>query len=279
MLLTIAVGNTNIHLGVFAGSGEHAHLVRDWRIHTEPHYTADELALLVRGLLGADLERVTAVAALSTVPSLLRELRVMLPRHFGPREADAPVDGEPVAAGRHILLEPGVRTGMPLLVDNPKEVGTDRVANALAAHARAGGRASIVVAFGTATVVDAVSAKGEFLGGAIAPGVNLGVEALSEHTVTVRRVELQAPRSVIGKNTVEALQSGILYGFAGQVDGLVARIRAGVDGFAGDDVAVIATGFAAPLMYDECASLTDLAPHLTLDGLRRVYERSRQPRR
>lgn len=265
MLLTVDVGNTNIHLGVFAGSGDHAALVRDWRIHTQPHLTADEFALTLRGLLSDDIERVTAVAALSTVPSLLREMRVMAPRYFG--------------AGPHVLLEPGVRTGIPLLVDNPKEVGTDRVANALAAHAMFPDRPVVVVAFGTATVVDAVSAAGEFLGGAIAPGVNLAVEALSDHTVTVRKVELAPPRSVIGKNTVEALQSGILFGFAGQVDGLVQRIRDEVPGFDGPDVAVVATGFLAPLMFGECATLTDHAPHLALDGLRRVYERSRKPRR
>lgn len=265
MLLTAAAGNTNIHIGVFAGTGDHAALVRDWRIHTQPHLTADELALTLRGLLGDDIERVTAVAALSTVPSLLREMRLMAPRYFG--------------AGPHVLLEPGVRTGIPLLVDNPKEVGTDRVANALAAHAMFPDRPAIVVAFGTATVVDAVSANGEFLGGAIAPGVNLAVDALSDHTVTVRRVELLPPRSVLGKNTVEALQSGILFGFAGQVDGLVDRIRTEVPGFDGTDVAVVATGFSAPLMFDECATLTDHAPHLTLDGLRLVYERTRKLRR
>ncbi|MCK0439457.1 type III pantothenate kinase [Gordonia alkaliphila] len=264
MLLTVDVGNTNIHIGVFAGAGDHASLVRDWRIHTRPHLTADELALTLRGLLGDDIERVTAVAALSTVPSLLREIRVMVTRYFG--------------AGPHLLLEPGVRTGIPLLVDNPKEVGTDRVANALAAHALFPDQPIVVVAFGTATVIDAVSAKGEFLGGAIAPGVNLGVEALSEHTVTVRKVELRPPRSVVGKNTVEALQSGILFGFAGQVDGLVTRIREELPGFDGPDVAVVATGFLAPLMKDECRTLTDHAPSLTLDGLRRVYERSRTRR-
>lgn len=264
MLLTVSVGNTNIHLGVFAGFGDHAALVRDWRIHTDPNLTADELALTLRGLLGDDIERVTAVAALSTVPSLLREIRAMLPRYFGD--------------GPHVMLEPGVRTGIPLLVDNPKEVGTDRVANALAAHANFPDRPCIVVAFGTATVIDAVTAKGEFLGGAIAPGVNLGVQALSDHTVTVRRVELLPPRGVLGKNTVEALQSGILYGFAGQVDGLVERIRSGVPGFGGNDVAVVATGYQAPLMYDECRTLTDHLPHLTLDGLRRVHERAKATR-
>lgn len=264
MLLTVDVGNTNIHVGVFAGFGDHASLVRDWRVHTQPHLTADELALTLRGLLGEDIERVTGVAALSTVPSLLREIRVMVPRYFGSRP--------------HVLLEPGVRTGIPLLVDNPKEVGTDRVANALAAQGMFPDRPCIVVAFGTATVVDVISAKGEFLGGAIAPGVNLAVEALSEHTVTVRKVELSPPRSVVGKNTVEALQSGILFGFAGQVDGLVNRIRAEVPGFDGRNVAVVATGYLAPLVYGETETLTDHRPHLTLDGLRRVYERARDGR-
>lgn len=262
MLLTVSSGNTNIHLGVFAGSGDHAALVRDWRIHTQPGLTADEFALQLRGLLGHDIEQVTAVAALSTVPSLLREMREMLPRYFG--------------NGPHVLLEPGVRTGVPLLVDNPKEVGTDRVANALAVHENFPDRPCIVVAFGTATVVDAVSATGEFLGGAIAPGVDLAVQALSEHTVTVRKVELMPPRSVVGKNTVEALQAGILFGFAGQVDGLVERIRREIPGFAGDDVAVVATGYLAPLMFDECRSLTDHHPYLALDGLRRVHERSKR---
>ena len=258
MLLTVEIGNTNTHLGVFAGSGDHATLVRDWRLHTDPKRTADELALLIRGLLGTDVEQITGVVALSTVPSLLRELRVMVSRYF-----DNP---------HNVILEPGVRTGVPLLVDNPKEVGTDRVANCLAAHHSYGGP-TIVVACGTATVVDAVSVKGEFLGGVIAPGVDLGVQALSDHTVTVRRVELMPPRSVLGKNTVEALQSGIIFGFAGQIDGLVDRIRSSVPGFDGDDVTVVATGYLAPLVFDECRTLTAHHTHLTLDGLRLVYER------
>lgn len=264
MLLAVDVGNTNIHLGLFTGTGDHSKLFRDWRIHTDPHLTADELALIVRGLLGADVGQVTGVAALSTVPSLLRELRTMVGRYY--------------SHAHNVLLEPGVRTGVPLLVDNPKEVGTDRVANCLAAHQIYGGPC-VVAAFGTATVVDAVSAKGEFLGGAIAPGVNLGVDALSEHTVTVRRVELMPPRSVLGKNTIEALQSGILYGFAGQVDGLVERIRATVDGFDGRDVTVVATGFLAPLIFPESRSLTTHHTHLTLEGLRLVHERSKQQTR
>ncbi|GGF21363.1 type III pantothenate kinase [Williamsia phyllosphaerae] len=258
MLLALDVGNTNIHLGVFAGKGENARLVHDWRMRTEPKMTADELALSLRGLLGPDVERVVSVVGLSTVPSLLREMRVMVSKYFG--------------AGPHVLLEPGLRTGVPLLVDNPKEVGTDRVANALAAHATYGG-ACIIVDFGTTTLVDAVSAAGEFLGGAIAPGIDLAVDALAVRTVTLRRVELLPPRSVIGKNTVEALQSGILYGFAGQVDGLVSRVQRDIPGFSGPDVTVVATGYLAPLVFDECQTLTVHHPYLTLDGLRLVFER------
>lgn len=263
MLLALDVGNTNIHLGVYTGRGDHATLVRDWRMRTESRMTADELALNIRGLLGPDVEQVTAVVGLSTVPSLLREMRVMVGKYYG--------------AGPHVLLEPGVRTGVPLLVDNPKEVGTDRVANALAAYA-AYGCGCIVVDFGTTTLVDVISAKGEFLGGAIAPGIDLAVEALAQRTVTLRKVELLPPRSVVGKNTVEALQSGILYGFAGQVDGLVSRVRREVPGFDGDAVAVIATGYLAPLVFGECATLQHHEPTLTLDGLRLVYERQRETR-
>jgi type III pantothenate kinase len=265
MLLVLDVGNTNIHLGVFAGRGDHATLVRDWRIRTEPRMTADELALTIEGLLGDDTNRVVSVAALSTVPSLMREMRVMVPKYFG--------------SGPHVLFEPGLRTGVPLLVDNPREVGTDRVANALAAR-ETYGTACIVVDFGTTTLVDVVSAKGEFLGGAIAPGIDIAVDALAARTVTLRTVELLPPRSVVGKNTVEALQSGILYGFAGQVDGLVSRIRREIPGFAeSDDVTVVATGFLAPLVFDECRTLDVAHPYLTLEGLRLVFERQQELRR
>ncbi|PXW35495.1 UNVERIFIED_CONTAM: type III pantothenate kinase [Williamsia faeni] len=264
MLLALDVGNTNIHLGVYSGRGDHARLIRDWRMRTEPRMTADELALTIRGLLGPDIDQVTSVVGLSTVPSLLREMRVMVGKYYG--------------IGPHVLLEPGVRTGVPLLVDNPKEVGTDRVANALAAYT-AYRRACIIVDFGTTTLVDVVSAKGEFLGGAIAPGIDLAVEALATATVTLRKVELLPPRSVVGKNTIEALQSGILYGFAGQVDGLVTRVRREIRGFGPqDDVAVVATGYLAPLVFDECETLHHHQPTLTLDGLRLVFERQRDSR-
>jgi type III pantothenate kinase len=173
----------------------------------------------------------------------------------------------------HVIVEPGVRTGVPLLYDNPKEVGADRIVNALAAHTLYGGPA-IVVDFGTSTNFDVVSARGEFLGGALAPGIEISVDALASRAAALRKVELVRPRSVIGKTTVEALQSGLLYGFAGQVDGLVRRIVRELVGDTGQPVAVIATGGLAPLVLAESATLQHHAPDLTLVGLRLVYERN-----
>ncbi|MFI6364826.1 type III pantothenate kinase [Nocardia sp. NPDC050630] len=260
MLLTIDVRNTSIELGLFSGSGNHAKLVRHWRIHTNPLLTADEFAMQVRGLVGAQVEEIVGVSALSTVPPVLREIRSMLTRYW---------DHVP-----HVVVEPGVRTGIPLLVDNPKEIGADRIVNTLAAHHRFG-TAAIVVDFGTATTVDLVSAKGEFLGGVLAPGVEISSEALIERAA-LRRVELARPRSVVGKNTVEAIQSGAIFGFAGLVDGLIDRIRDEFDAFAGDDVAVVGTGHTAPLIVPESETIDHHEPHLTLTGLRLVYERNQR---
>lgn len=263
MLLTIDVGNTNIALGLYSGQGERATLVQDWRMRTDARMTADELALTMRGLLGEHAEEVTGVAALSTVPAVLRELRVMLGRYYGslPR----------------LIVEPGVRTGVPLLVDNPKEVGADRVINTLAAH-HLHSTACVVVDFGTSTNIDVISAKGEFLGGVFAPGIEISVDALAARAAALRKVELVRPRSVIGKNTVECLQSGIIYGFTGQVDGLVRRI---IDELARTrhpgPVTVIATGGLAPLVVDESETINDHRPDLTLLGLRLVFERNASP--
>ncbi|MBF6099477.1 type III pantothenate kinase [Nocardia cyriacigeorgica] len=263
MLLTIDVRTTSIELGLFSGSGAHANLVRHWRIHTNPLLTADEFAMQVRGLVGAHLDEVVGVAALSTVPPVLRELRLMLERYWN----HVP----------HVVVEPGVRTGIPLLVDNPKEVGADRIVNSLAAYDKFG-TAAIVIDFGVSTCVDLVSAKGEFLGGVLAPGVEISTEALIERAA-LRRVELARPRSVVGKNTVECIQSGAVFGFAGLVDGLVDRIRDDVDAFAGDDVAVVATGAGAPLIVPESETIDHHEPRLTLTGLRLVYERNQRNRR
>jgi type III pantothenate kinase len=192
------------------------------------------------------------------VPAALRSLRAMLARYF----AHVPV----------VIVEPGVRTGVQLAIDNPKEVGSDRVVNTLAAHTLFGGPA-IVVDFGTSTNFDVVSARGEFLGGVLAPGIEISVDALAARAAQLRKVELVKPPRIIGKNTVECLQSGVVYGFAGQVDGVVRGIISEL----GPVRAVVATGGLAPVVLDECATVTHHEPWLTLIGLRLVYERNRFP--
>ena len=264
VLLAIDVRNTHTVVGLIAGTGDHAKVVHNWRVRTEPEVTSDELALTIDGLIGDDSERLTGVTGLSTVPSVLNEVRGMLAQYWS---------GVP-----HVLIEPGVRTGMPLLVDNPKEVGADRIVNCLAAHAKYK-TAAIVVDFGSSICVDVVSAKGEFMGGAIAPGVQLSSDAAAARSAALRRVELTKPRSVVGKNTVECMQSGAVFGFAGLVDGLVSRIREDVDGFAGSDVTVVATGHTAPLMLPELHTVDHYDSHLTLDGLRMVFERNQDSQR
>ncbi len=250
MLLAIDVGNTNTVLGMYDGDA----LISSWRIKTDARTTADEMALTYRGLL-ADQDPVTGIALCSTVPAVLREMRVMLDRYF----ADVAT----------VIVEPGTKTGVPVLTDNPKEVGADRIVNTIAAHHLFGGPC-IVVDFGTSTNLDVVSAKGEFLGGALAPGIEISIDALAQRAAQLRKVELVRPRSAIGKNTVEALQSGALYGFAGQVDGLVDRIIAEL----GEVTAVVATGGLAPIVVPESRRITHHEPDLTLLGLRMVFDRN-----
>jgi len=250
VLLAIDVGNTNTVLGLF--EGEHMH--HSWRIKTDARDTADEMALIYRGLLDSS-PSISGIVLCSTVPSVLREMRTMLSRYF----ADVAT----------VIVEPGTRTGVPVLTDNPKEVGADRIVNTLAIHHLFGGP-SIVVDFGTSTNLDVVSEKGEFLGGALAPGIEISLDALVARAAQLRKVELVRPRSVIGKNTVEALQSGALYGFAGQVDGLVERIEEEI----GEVRAVVATGGLAPLVIEESRTITHHEPDLTLIGLRLVFERN-----
>ncbi len=253
MLLTIDIGNTNTVLGVWDG----ARMARAWRIKTDARDTADELALTYRGLLATF--DITGICACSTVPSVMRELRTMVARYY----PDVTT----------VLVEPGVRTGVSVLMDNPKEVGTDRICNTIAAHHLTRGPA-IVVDFGTSTNFDVVSAKGEFVGGALAPGIEISVDALAARAAQLRKVELVEPRSPIGKNTVEALQSGILYGFAGQVDGLVRRLRTALVPDDPESVAVIATGGLAPLAIAHSETVSRFEPELTLLGLRLIFERN-----
>ena len=251
MLLAIDVGNTNTVLGLY----DNEKLIQDWRIKTDTNSTADELILTYNGLLN-DQPKVTGISLCSTVPSVLREMRWMLERYF----PDA----------KTVIIEPGTKTGVPIITDNPKEVGADRIANSLAVFERHGGP-SVVVDFGTSTNFDVVSEKGEFLGGALAPGIEISLEALANRAAQLRKVEFVKPRSVIGKNTVEALQSGALYGFAGQVDGILQRIIAEI----GPLKAVVATGGLAPLVVEESSTITHHEPDLTLEGLRLVFEKNK----
>lgn len=253
MLLTIDVGNTNTVLGTFLGED----LVHSWRVKTDPRSTADEIWLQMRALVeGIDI---TGLSICSTVPATLREMRTMIATYF----SNTPTT----------IVEPGIKTGVPLLVDNPKEIGADRIVNTLAAQTLFGGPA-IVVDFGTSTNLDVVSPKGEFLGGALAPGIEISVDALAQRAAQLRKVELIKPRSVIGKNTVEALQSGTIFGFAGQVDGLVMRISDELEAEFDERPTVIATGGLAPLIFGVADTLDEHEPDLTLIGLRLIHERN-----
>jgi type III pantothenate kinase len=254
VLLAIDLGNTETVLGLFDG----AELSSHWRIATSAERTSDEHALLVSQLLDLDGYRfdgaVTGIAISSTVPRLTATLRAM-----SRRWSQVPT----------VVLEPGVRSGMPILYDNPKEVGADRIANAVGAYAIYGGP-SIVVDFGTSTNFDVISAAGEYLGGAIAPGVEISMDALFGRAAALRRVELVEPRNVIGKSTVESIQSGVLYGFAGQVDGIVARIRAELGG----EATVVATGGLSGVIARLSREVHHTDPWLTLQGLRLVFEQN-----
>lgn len=253
MLLTIDVGNTNTVLGIF----ERDQLIKSWRVKTDPRTTSDELWLQFSSLVqGYEL---TGLSICSTVPATLREIRTMLNNYF----SELPTT----------IVEPGIKTGVQLLVDNPKEIGADRIVNTLAAHTLYGGPA-IVVDFGTSTNLDVVSPKGEFLGGALAPGIEISVDALASRAAQLRKVELVRPKSVIGKNTVEALQSGTIFGFAGQVDGLVDRISAELKAEYGENPTVIATGGLAPLIIGVSETIDEHEADLTLIGLRLIHEKN-----
>lgn len=253
MLLAVDVGNTETVLGIFRDD----ELAWHWRLATVPERTADELALLFGGFLehqGLSFDRhVTGVVISSVVPTATQSLREMVRGyfHFTP-----------------VVVEPGVKTGVSVLTDNPKEVGADRIVNALAAFTKYGGPA-IVVDFGTATTFDAISEAGEYVGGAIAPGIQISARALYERTARLPRIELSAPRSVVGKNTVESLQSGIVFGYSAMVDGMVERLAKELG-----TPSVIATGGLASIVIEECQTIDHYEPWLTLEGLRLVFEKN-----
>ncbi len=255
MLLAADIGNSHTVLGLL-GDGE---VVADWRVATDERRTSDERSVLLHGLLGGRVEEVDGIAVCSTVPAVLHEWRDMLVRHF----PDSPA----------VVVEPGVRTGIPVLTDNPREVGSDRIINALAAATQLGGPAIVVDFGGTATTFDVVSGKGQYVGGAIAPGIEISLEALGRRGAQLRKVELLRPRTVIAKNTVEALQSGMLFGVASQVEGIVARMITELRAEPAQ-VHIVATGYLAPLVLEECRCFTAHLPWLTLQGLELVFRRN-----
>jgi type III pantothenate kinase len=254
MLLAVDVGNSQTVIGVFEGTELRQH----WRISTESQRTPDELALMFGGLMAfADLSfsrNIHGVIVSSVVPVVTEMLRVMTHKyfHFAP-----------------VVVGPGIRTGMSLAVDNPREVGADRLVNALALYEERGGP-GIVVDFGTATSFDVYSADGAFLGGAIAPGIATSLLALSAKGAQLPRIELAEPARAVGRSTIEAMRSGAVYGFAGQVDRIVEEISDELD----STPVVVATGGLAPAVVKACRTISDHDPWLTLKGLRLIWERN-----
>lgn len=266
MLVAIDVGNTQTVIGLFGPGdgpgGSSAELLYHWRVATVASRTADEVALLLDQLFqlqGLDPEEsISGIAVASVVPRQRTALREMTQKWF---KVDT------------VIVEPGVRTGMPIHYDNPKEVGADRIADAVAAYERYGGP-TIVIDFGTATTFEVVSERGEYLGGVIIPGIEISLEALFSRAALLPRVELVEPRAVLAKNTVESIQSGIIYGFAAQVDGLCRRLE--------DEVGpctVVATGGLAGLIGPHSRAIEHQEPWLTLEGLRIIFGRNeKEPR-
>lgn len=253
MLLVVDVGNTQTHFGTFRGD----ELVEHWRFATVRDSTADELGAALRSLLelrGIALADLDASIVSSTVPQLEPEWCAMAERYLG-----------------HVMLAvgPGLRTGMAIRIDSPRELGADRLVNAVAAHRRLGGPC-IAVDFGTAVNYDVVSADGEYLGGVIAPGVEISLDALTARGAKLPRIDLLPPRSAIGKGTVEAIRAGVVFGFAGQVDGLVTRIREEL----GADAPAIATGGLAHAVVPSASTIGEIDDLLTLNGLKLLYERN-----
>ncbi len=254
MLLVIDVGNTNAVLGMYDGQN----LIRNWRITTDKSRTVDEYAIVIDHLFRlsrVEFSDIRDVIISCVVPPVLNTFERLCRRYF---------KKSPYIVG------PGIKTGMPILYDNPKEVGADRIVNAVAAFEKYR-RSLIVVDFGTATTFDFISERGQYLGGAIAPGVSIAAEALFERASKLPRVDISKPPQVIAKNTVNSMQAGIFYGYVGLVDGIVARMKKEAD----DDPLVVATGGLARLIATASETIEEVEPLLTLEGLRIIYGRNK----
>jgi len=254
MLLVIDIGNTNTVLGVFNGN----HLAVSWRLETNQSQTADEYGILSRNLFtlaGIEFTKIRSIIIASVVPPLNSVLEEMALKYFKVKP---------------LFVEPGIKTGVPVLYDSPADVGADRIVNAVAAYEKYGGP-SIVVDFGTATTFDAISPKGEYLGGVIAPGLGISAEALYLKTARLPRVEIRAPSKVIGTSTVGSIQSGLYFGYIGLVDGILEHMIQEL----GSKTVVIATGGYASLIGGGVHLIHHIDPELTLEGLRLIHERNR----
>jgi type III pantothenate kinase len=257
MLLVVDVGNTNIVLGLYRGE----ELLRHWRLETRKGRTSDEYGMLLHHLCvlgGVELEEIDAMILSCVVPPLVEAMVGVGQSYMGLKDV--------------MVVGHGTRTGMPIRYENPREVGADRIVNAVAAFDHVERKSGVIVCdFGTATTFDVISPKGEYLGGAIAPGVNVSLDALFHHASKLPRIELVRPKRVIGRNTVASMQSGIIYGYVGLVDGIVRRMTTEL----GSQPYVMATGGLAPLIAAESETIAEVVPMLTLEGLRTLWELNR----
>ncbi len=263
MLFVLDIGNTNTVAGVYApdGNGGYDKLLAHWRLGTNRTQTVDEYGVLLRNLFdmaGLKPDSIDGIIISSVVPPVDSTLREVCQRYFGCKP---------------LFVEPGVKTGMPIQYENPQEVGADRIVNGVGAFTKYGGPC-IIVDFGTATTFDCVSAKGEYLGGVICPGIGISAEALFARTARLPRVDIRRPQRIIGTNTVGSLQSGLFYGYLSLIDGIIERLLAELGG----KPKVVATGGLAPLFGSESKYITEVDDFLLLDGLRIIWERNAKPK-